>query len=273
MRPRNPNQYTSTCCTKKTTAASRRGVYCVAEGKQIDRSELVHGLEIQKGKYVSFSTEELKKLETAVSREIEIVQFVPSAEVDPVYFVVSYLLGNGSQSAKAYQLLHSAMKNSGRAAVARFVMRGQQHLALIRPYEHALMLHTLHYADEIRSVKEVSSRTKVQTSELRLAERLIDDLSKDKFNIDDFEDTYRNTILKMARQKAAGNEIEPPAARREAGTVDLMATLKKSLEARTSTPRGEKDAMERPRSKRHGRSERRASHSEKQARMRGQARA
>jgi DNA end-binding protein Ku len=80
-------------------------IFCAAEGKEIDRSELVHGFQIQKGKYVSFTDEELKKLESAAAREIEIVQFIPLSRVDLVYFVSAYLLGCRSGAAKAYHLL------------------------------------------------------------------------------------------------------------------------------------------------------------------------
>jgi DNA end-binding protein Ku len=259
---------------EKDNSRIQEKIYCVAEGKQIDRKELVHGYQIQKGKYVGFSSEELKKLEAAASREIDIIQFVPIAQVDPVYFVASYLLAKGSGAANAYNLLHAAMKKSDRAAVAKFVMRGREHLALIRPYGNALILHTMHYADEIRSTEQVgSNKAKAQASELKLAERLIDDLSKDRFDPEKFEDTYRTRILNTARQKAAGHEIELPPAPKESRTVDLMAALKKSLEERTQTQSGRKDMTERPRSQRVGKIARRESHTEKRTSDRSRARA
>jgi DNA end-binding protein Ku len=253
----------------KDNSRIQEKIYCVAEGKQIDRRELVHGFQISKGKYVSFSGEELKKMEASASRQIEIAQFVPISEVDPIYFVASYLLASGSGSAKAYGLLHAAMKKSARAAVARFVMHGKEHLALIRPYGGGLILHTMHYANEIRSTSEIdSAKTKVDASELRLAERLIDDLSQDSFNAGKFEDAYRSQVLKLAKQKAAGQEIDIAPAPRESRTVDLMAALKKSLEARTEA-RTEKDASKRPPLQRPAKSARRASHAKKTARRKG----
>jgi DNA end-binding protein Ku len=200
----------------------------------IDRSELVHGFQIQKGKYVSFTNEELKKLESGAGHEIEISQFIPITEVDPVYFASAYLLGCGSASAKAYHLLNAAMKKSQRAALAKVVMRGKEHLVLIRPYGDVLMLHTMHYADEIRSSEEIDhgANTSVGTSELKLAERLINDLSEDKFDADKFEDTYRQKVLKVAKQKAAGEEITAPAAPRRGKVIDLMSALKDSLKTR-----------------------------------------
>jgi len=119
---------------RKTTVEYKKGIYCVSENKAIDRSELVHGFQIQKGKYVSFTNEEIKKLESGAGHEIEIIQFIPISEVDPVYFASAYLLGCGSGSAKAYHLLNAAMTKSERAALAKFVMRGEEHLVLIRPW-------------------------------------------------------------------------------------------------------------------------------------------
>ena len=116
----------------KDNSRIQERIYCVSENKAIDRSELVHGFQIRKGKYVSFTNEELKKLESGAGHEIEIIQFVPISEVDPVYFASAYLLGCASGSAKAYHLLNAAMTKSERAALAKFVMRGKEQLVLIR---------------------------------------------------------------------------------------------------------------------------------------------
>jgi DNA end-binding protein Ku len=220
-------------------------IYCVAEEKVIDRSELVHGLEIQKGQYVSFTNEELKKLESGASHEIEIGEFIPISEVDPIYFASSYLLGCGSGGAKAYHLLNAAMTKSQRAALAKFVMRSKEHLVLIRPFGEVLMLHTMHYADEIRPSSAIDSgaKTSVGAAELKLAERLIDDLSQEKFKPEKFEDTYRQKILKMAEQKAAGQKVTVPSAPRRGKVIDLMSALKNSLKDKKATGKNADDDM------------------------------
>jgi DNA end-binding protein Ku len=208
-------------------------IYCIAEDKLIDRKELVHGFQIQKGKYVTFTNEEMKKLEAGVAQEIEILEFLPLAQVDPVYFASSYLLGCGSGAAKAYHLLNAAMSKSQRAALAKFVLRGKEHLVLIRPYHDVLMLHTMHYANEIRSAAEIDhgADKAVGAAEMKLAERLIDELSKDKFAAEQFEDTYREKILKIAEQKAAGEKVTTPAAPKRGKVIDLMSALRDSLKA------------------------------------------
>jgi DNA end-binding protein Ku len=224
-------------------------IYCIAEDKLIDRKELVHGFQIQKGQYVTFTNEELKKLEAGVGREIEILEFIPLAQVDPVYFASSYLLGCGSGAAKAYHLLNAAMSKSQRAALAKFVLRGKEHLVLIRPYHAVLMLHTMHYANEIRSVDEIDhgADKSVGASEMKLAERLIDELSHDQFEADRFADTYREKILKIAEQKAAGQKITAPSAPKRGKVIDLMSALRDSLKAggkNAPKDRREEDAPE-----------------------------
>jgi DNA end-binding protein Ku len=215
----------------KDNSRVQEKIFCIAEDMQIDRSELVHGLQIRKGQYVSFTDDELKKLETGVGQEIEIMQFIPISKVDPVYFVNSYWLGCGSGSAKAYHLLSAAMANTQRAALAKFVMRGKEHLVLLRTYGGALMLHKMYYADEIRSSDEIDrgDKSSVGASELKLAERLISDLSKDEFEPQEFHDTYREKVLKVAEQKAAGQEVTIAAAPKRANVIDLMSALKRSL--------------------------------------------
>ena len=165
----------------KDNSRIQEKIYCIAEDKIIDRSELVHGFQIRKGKYVSFTNDELKRLESGPIQEVEIWPgSYRSRKSDKVYFASSYLLGCGAGSAKAYRLLNAAMKKSARAALAKFAMRGKEHLVMVRPYGDVLMLHILHYADESRSADDVNhgANTSVGASELKLAERLIQDLSE-----------------------------------------------------------------------------------------------
>lgn len=218
----------------KDNSRIQEKIYCATEEKPIDRSELVHGFPIQKGKYVTFTNEELKKLESGAGQQVEIIEFIPISEVDPVYFASAYMLGCGSGAAKAYHLLNAAMTKSERAALAKFVMRSKEHLVLIRPYRDVLMLHTMHYADEIRPAEEIDcgAKSSVGEAELKLAERLISDLSRDKFEADKFEDTYRQKILEIAKQKAAGQEISLPSAPKRGKVIDLMSALKDSLKSR-----------------------------------------
>jgi len=210
-------------------------IYCPKEEKIVDRSELVRGYEIEKDRYVTFTDEELKKLEAQADRAVEISEFIPASEVDPVYFENSYLLGCEPTSAKAYHLLQEAMTKADRVGVAKYTMRGKERLVLIRPYEGGLMLHTMYYNDEIRTFGEIDhgANAPVKESELVLAKRLLDDLTQKKFNPSEFKDNYRERVIEAAEQKMAGHELTEPAPEvRQGKVIDLMSALKESLKKR-----------------------------------------
>ncbi|MHB8381388.1 MAG: non-homologous end joining protein Ku [Candidatus Binataceae bacterium] len=210
-------------------------IFCPTEEKIIDRSELVRGYEVEKGRYVTFTDEELKQLEAQADHAIEIAEFIPVSEVDPVYFENSYLLGCEPTSAKAYHLLKEAMAKANRVGIAKFTMRGKERLVLIRPFDKGLMLHTMYYEDEVRSFKEIDNGadTPVKENELSLAQRLIADLTEKKFNPQKYKDTYRERVIAAAEQKLAGHEVTESAPEARKGQViDLMSALKQSLKKR-----------------------------------------
>ena len=223
-------------------------IYCPKEDKIVDRSELVRGYEIEKDRYVTFTDEELKKLEAQADRAVEISEFIPASEVDPVYFENSYLLGCEPTSAKAYHLLQEAMTKAERVGVAKYTMRGKERVVLIRPYEGGLMLHTMYYNDEIRAFGEIDhgANAPVKESELALAKRLLDDLTQKKFNPSEFKDNYRERVIEAAEQKMAGHELTEPAPEvRQGKVIDLMSALKESLKKR-GVAVNEKDREEAP---------------------------
>jgi len=219
----------------KDNSRIQQKIYCPVDDAIIDRAELVRGFEIEKGRYVTFNDEELKSLEAQGDHAIDISEFIPLSEVDPVYFETGYYLGCESGSAKAYRLLADAMADASRVALATYTMRGKEHLVLIRPYNKGLMLHTMYYADEIRSVEEVDRglNAEAKPAELDLAKRLIADLTQKKFDPEKYHDNYRERVLEAAHRKLVGQEVaEAPAEERKGKVIDLMAALKASLEKR-----------------------------------------
>jgi DNA end-binding protein Ku len=219
----------------KDMSRIQQKIYCPKEDKIVDRSELVRGYEIEKDRYVTFTDDELKKLEAQADRAVEITEFIPASEVDPVYFENSYLLGCEPTSAKAYRLLQEAMTKAERVGVAKYTMRGKERLVLIRPYEGGLMMHTMYYNDEIRSFGEIDhgANAQVKDTELSLAQRLLDDLTQKKFKPSEFKDNYRERVIEAAERKMAGNELTEPAPEAKQGKViDLMSALKESLKKR-----------------------------------------
>jgi DNA end-binding protein Ku len=223
----------------KDRSRIQQKIYCPVDDAIIDRSELVRGFEIEKGRYVTFTDEELKGLEVASGDPaIEITEFLPLSEVDPIYFEQSYYLESEHGAGRAYRLLTDAMSSSGRVALGRYTMRGKEHLVVLRPYAKGLMLHTLYYADEVKSADEFdrSVNESSKENELALAKRLIDDLTHEKFAPEQYHDTYRERVIEAAQHKAAGEQVTAtPVAAQRGQVIDLMAALKASLDKRRAT--------------------------------------
>ena len=228
----------------KDKSRIQQKIYCPVDDAIVDRSELVRGYQIEKGVYVTFTEEELEKLEAHEDHAVAITEFVPLEQVDPVYFESSYHLGCSPESARAYRLLAMAMTESKRVALAHFTMRNKEHLVIIRPYEGGLMLHTMYYQDEIVAEADVDRGQNAKTSdkELELAQRLIDDLTEKKFDPSKYHDDFRERVLEAAHRKVAGEEavVSAPTEPGRGKVIDLMSALKASLEKRGSAEKAEK---------------------------------
>jgi len=206
---------------------------CPVCNEVVERTALVKGYEFSKDQYVRFNEDELKGLEGEASKMIDIEEFVPLEKVDPIYFEKTYYLGPDKGGEKAYRLLADAMLKTHRVALAKFVMRGKESLVLIRPAGKGLMLHTMFFADEVRDFGEVDKGegATVKAGELDLAERLVNELSKEEFKPEQFKDDYRQRVLNAVEQKVEGQEITaigPQVQRTQ--VIDLMDALKQSLE-------------------------------------------
>ncbi|MBI3625407.1 MAG: Ku protein [Candidatus Rokubacteria bacterium] len=208
---------------------------CPVCNEVVDRAGLVKGYEFTKEQYVRFTDEELKSLEGEASKIIDIAEFVPLPQVDPIYFEKTYYLGPDKGGEKAYRLLADAMAKTDRVAFAKFVMRGKESLVLIRPAQQGLMLHTMYFADEVRDFGEIEKgqSAKIKEGELELALRLIDELSNGEFKPEQYQDDYRLRVLDMVNLKVEGKEVTAvgPQVQR-AQVIDLMEALKESLAKR-----------------------------------------
>jgi DNA end-binding protein Ku len=231
----------------KDSSRIQQKIYCPVDDAIVDRSELVRGYEFEKGRYVTFTEQELKNLEARGDHAIEISEFIPIEEVDPVFFESPFLLGCEPTSARAYRLLAKAMEDARQVAVARYTMRGKEHVVLIRNYQDGLMLHTMHYGDEVRGFGEIDHGVDApaKPAEVDLAKRLIGDLTEKKFDIDKYKDGYRERVIEAASQKANGQEITEPAPEVQRGKViDLMSALKESLKKRGVEVKADRGAEE-----------------------------
>ena len=218
----------------------RQQLICPTCNEVVERSALVKGYEFAKDQYVQFTEAELKSLDDEASKMIDITEFVPLDQVDPIYFEKTYYLGPDKGGEKAYRLLTDAMGKSERVALAKFVMRGKENLVLIRAAQDGLMLHTMYFADEIKDFGEVDKGqdAKVKPGELELANRLVSELSSEAFRPEQYHDEYRNRVLQVVEQKVEGKEVTTlaPQAHR-AQVIDLMDALKQSLGKRASGSR------------------------------------
>jgi DNA end-binding protein Ku len=193
---------------------------------------MVKGYEFAKGKYVTFTNEEIKGLEAEATQMIEIREFLPLAKVDPLHFERAYYLGPDKGGDKPYALLSKAMEKTGRCAIASWAARGKQYLVLVRPYQGGLILEQLHYADELRSFSEVErSDAKVSDVELSLAEKLIDQIAVEEFEPEKYEDAVKKRMEQVIAQKVEGQEVTFVEAPEPQGKIiDLMEALRASLE-------------------------------------------
>jgi DNA end-binding protein Ku len=203
---------------------------CKKEGKPVPDDEIVKGYEVTDGKYVYVTDEDFEAAAGEAYRSIDIRDFVPHDEIDPIYFERTYFLGPAEGAEKAYSLLLRAMESSGLAAIASYVMREQQHLGCLRIREGVITLEKMYFADEIRPVDEIRPRkVPVGKAELRMAADLIDRYTG-SFQPTKYEDTYREALLAVIKRKQKGEEVHVEPERESDEPLDLIAALKASVE-------------------------------------------
>jgi len=203
-------------------------------GKEVPSEDIELGYELPRGTYVIVDPAELDVLRPASTRSIAVTDFVDLADIDPVYYERTYWLAPDGESAeRAYRLLFVAMEQSDRAGIGTVVMRNKQYLAAIRPYDGALAMSTMRFADEVvpRSAIDQlpTGKSGADAKELRLASQIIDSLTTD-WDPTRYRDTYTDELKDLLGRKAKGEEIvaeQAPAAR--ADVVDLLAALESSV--------------------------------------------
>lgn len=200
-------------------------------GEKVERTETVKGYEFAKGQYVTFTKDEMKALEAKKTESIDIHEFVPADQVDRLYFDRAYYLGAGKGGDRAYLLLAEALKKAKLAAIGQYNARGKSYLVMLRPMDGGLVLETLHYPDEVRSIKDIPlPEGTVKDAELKLAMQLIEAAKSESFEPGKYEDEVRKRTLEQIERKVAGQEIvAEPAEAPETQVLDLMEALKRSV--------------------------------------------
>ena len=205
--------------------------YCKLEEEVVPNDEIVKGYEVGDGEYVYLSDEDFQAARVEGYKTIDIRDFVPYDEIDPIYFERTYYLGPQEGAEKVYALLVRAMEESGLAAIATYVMRDRQNLGCLRVRDGVVVLEKMFFADEIRPTEEIAPRkAKVDDRELEMASQLIDRFAG-SFEPEQYEDTYRQRLLEVIEAKRKGEEVHAEAVAAPEEPDDLLAALRASLEA------------------------------------------
>lgn len=209
----------------------RQHYFCPVCSRPVERDDLVRGFEYDKDQYVLLSEEEIEKVTPASARTMEILEFVESADIDPIYYDASYYLLPEEAGQKAYNLLLRTMEKSGYAAIAKLVMHQHEYTVVLRPRDKGLMLHTMYYTHEIHQVAEYGQTDGValKEQELKLAQQFVESLVA-KFEPEKYRDAFNDNLKQLIQAKIEGQEIAAAPQAQLAPVIDLMEALKKSLE-------------------------------------------
>jgi len=211
-----------------------RKYWCPEHETIVEYDELIRGYQIRKGKYVTFTDEELEALESDDNRALDITEFLDLEQIDPVFFERAYFLGPAAGGNKTYKLLAMAMKKQNKVAMARWVSSNRENLVILRPFEDGIILHTMYYADEVRDFKQLDlDAAPVKDKEIKLAEMLIAELSEKNFDPLKYKDEYRSRLMDRIEAKSKGHDIivQKEEEEQEGGEViDIMEALRRSLE-------------------------------------------
>lgn len=208
----------------------KQQLYCPVDNRVIGRDEIVKGYEYRKDEYVVVEPEEIKKIEPKTAKTMEILEFVKTSDVDPVYFESSYYMMPEEAGRRPYALLSKALEESEYVAIAKLTMHNREYTVFLRPKQGGLMLHTMYYSDEVREVEGFGRPdVELKESEVKVAHQLIEALAG-PFDPDKYHDEFQENLKKLIEAKLEGQEVkavEKP--KKLAPVVDLMAALKQSL--------------------------------------------
>jgi DNA end-binding protein Ku len=203
---------------------------CKKEDKPVPDDEIVKAFEYTKGEYVFMEEEDFEAAKVEGYKTIEIIDFVPYEDIDPIFFAHTYYVGPDRGAEKVYSLLVKSMENSELTGIAKFVMRDRQHLGALRIRDGVIALEQLHFADEIRPIDEIkASRTRVSQQELNMAERLIESFTTE-WKPEKYKDTYRDELCAIIKAKREGKEVHAAPEVEEEAPTDLMTALRESIE-------------------------------------------
>lgn len=207
-----------------------------ADGKEVPWGQIVKGYQYEKGKFVVIKEEDFKRVDIEATQTVDIIDFVTLNDVDPMYFNKPYYLEPAKGGANAYALLRDVLKETGKAGIAKVVIKTRQHLAALKPMKDALVLEIMHFSDELTDVNELKipeQAHKTQGKELQMAKALVEQMTEE-WDPKRYTDDYTSALMKVIDEKieAGGKDLPaPPKASKKSGKViDLLSVLQRSLE-------------------------------------------
>ena len=208
--------------------------WCAEGDHEVSYGEILKGFEVGKDRYVIIDEKDLDNLPLATAHSIDITEFVPADDIEPgLYFKNAYYMEPEELGKKPYQLLRKALEATGRMAIAKIALRDREHLAALHSHGRGLLMNTLNWPDEIRSVEDLKSldgEVRINPKELEMAKALIESLA-DTFDPARYKDDYKEAVMKVVQSKIDGEVIEAPATPQTAKVMDLMEALRASVEA------------------------------------------
>jgi DNA end-binding protein Ku len=203
---------------------------CSKDGKEVPYEDVVKGYEVSEDEFVVLDKDEVAAAAGARGKVIEIEEFVPEGEIDPIFFEKTYYVGSRDET-EPYRVFQAALERAGRVGIGRFTFHNREYLAAVRNLDGALALHTMRFHDEIVHAKELDPPKPSKgpaKREVDMAGELVKSLHR-KFDPSDYEDTYREAVLDLIKRKAKGEELTPDEPEPEEETSDLAAALQASL--------------------------------------------
>ena len=211
-----------------------------ADGKEVPWEQIVKGYEYEKGKFVVLKEEDFARVDVEATRTIDIVDFVPLKQVDPMFFSKPYYMVPEKGGDRAYVLLHDALQDSGKIGIAKVVIKTREHLAAVKPSARGLVLELMHFAEELVDFSEwkVPEMRAIGKREVDMAKALIAGMTSD-WDPKQYKDDYREAVQRLIEEKIEhGGELpgKPKPKPRQGKVIDLVAVLQESL-ARTEAAR------------------------------------
>jgi len=221
--------------------------WCSIEDREVPYDEIKKGYEISKDNYVVIEKSELENIKIKTTKTIDIKQFVDSDDLDPIFVEKSYYVGPDSKTIdKAYSLLSDILKTTKKVAIGKVVLRDREQLVALRSYQRGIVMHVLHYLDEIRPIDEIkelsdvaSAKVRLDDKELQLGKLLVDQLSSGEFDVSEYTDTYSKEVENLIEAKAKGKEVvSAPETSPQQPTKDLLEALKASVRKAGKSKKG-----------------------------------